>query len=227
MTSSRAPESLARVPTSVAARAPSSPARIAGTAASQGRAGRGERRRYGERGDERKEDQQHGPHEAVGGELQPALGDLERSLRPPASRTERVRWALAPESEVDQRQQRQDHEGQGEDEQRPAPAQAAIAAAATRRRPGSRSRRRRRRRSARRRRRRPPDRPTARKAAAQRRAGRLGPEPGEARAGAGDDEHGEQRLELVADPVEADAEPRVGPEQREGGQRGAGDTSSA
>jgi len=42
-------------------------------------------------------------------------------------------------------------------------------------------------------------------------------------AGAGDDQHREQRLELVADAVEADAEARIGPEQRERGERGAGD----
>ena len=49
------------------------------------------------------------------------------------------------------------------------------------------------------------------------------PEAGQRRAGPGDDEHAEQRLELVADPVEAHAEPGVGAEQRERGERRAGD----
>ena len=66
-------------------------------------------------------------------------------------------------------------------------------------------------------------RPTTRKTAAARRRSRPGRKPASAGAGAGDDEHGQQRLELVADPVEADAEAGVGAEQRERGQRRAGD----
>ena len=48
-------------------------------------------------------------------------------------------------------------------------------------------------------------------------------EAGQPRPGPGDDEHREQRLELVADPVEANAEAGIRPEQGERGQRRAGD----
>ena len=53
--------------------------------------------------------------------------------------------------------------------------------------------------------------------------GSPGREPGQPGPGPGDDQHREQRLELVADPVEAHPEARVGAEQRERGQRRAGD----
>ena len=137
-----------------------------------------------------------------------------------------MRWALAPLSEVDQGQQREDGKRRGDQrrgraaacrDRRPRPPR-------PRPRPGRRSRRRRRRRSGRRRRRRPrAGRRRGRRPRAARARGvgaRSRPAPAPVPA---DHQHRQQRLELVADPVEADAEPGVGPEQRERGQRRAGD----
>ena len=146
------------------------------------------------------------------------------SSRPPASSTERVRWASAPES-------RSIRASSGDARRAARRSSSAArrrrAAERRRRRPrrraAGRSPRRRRRRSARRRRRR--RRGARRRGRRRRRArgGARGAKPVRAGAGAGDDEDREQRLELVADPVEAHAEARVRPEQGERGQRRAGD----
>ena len=147
-----------------------------------------------------------------------------RSPSPPASSTERVRWALAPETRSTSASSATRRERRGDHEQRRAPAPApAIAAAATAaptgrtiaaptsapKRPAAKTKAR--------------TSPTARKATAQPRAREPRREAGQRRPGAGDDQHAEQRLQLVADPVEAHAEPRVGAEQRERGERRAGD----
>ena len=146
-----------------------------------------------------------------------------RSPRPPASRTERVRCALAPEARSTSASRATASDGHGHREED-------GAAAPARHRPGGRGgpegqdyRR-------------PHVGPEAtggedegeRDADAE--EDDSGPAMGETRreaaqrrARARDDEHRQQRLQLVADAVEAHAEARVRAEQRERGQRRAGD----
>ena len=193
------------------------------------RSDRARRRRGPRRDQQRQEDEDDRPGEAVGRELQAALGDLgqlveaagvehragqvgvgagERGRSAPAGRRPRSARAIASSSGAPAAPG--DRRGGDRGAER-----------------AGRSRRRRRRRSGRRRRRRRERARRARKAATARRVERPRREPGQRRAGAGDDEHREQRLELVADPVEADAEPGVRAEQGERGERRAGDTSTA
>ena len=227
ISSSRAPESLARVPSTVAARAPSRPGphrRAPAQPGAQAIARQTTRARRAPTSSGRKT-RTIGRAKLCAESCSRRWATSARSPRPPASSTERVRWALAPEtrstsaSSASGGDRGRDHEQQG-----------ACAGAARRSRPrrprrraAGRSRRRRRRRSGRRRRRRRQSRPAARKRDRGAAAARPRREAGQRRPGAGDDEHREQRLELVADPVEAHAEARVRPEQRERGERRAGD----
>ena len=165
-----------------------------------------------------------GLREAVGGELQAALGDVGEVAEAAGVEHRAGQVGVGAGDEVEQGDQRQHRDRRGEHEQRRAPPpRPRSRPRPRRRRAGRRSRRRRRRRSARRRRRR---RRAARRRGRRRRAARRvsrGAKPASAGAGPGDDEDREQRLELVADPVEAHAEPGIRPEQRERGERRAGD----
>ncbi len=226
ISSTRAPESLARVPATVATRAPSRPAshgwgflqpgRAAARAASTASTAR--------RGDQRQEEEDDRAREAVGGELQPALRDVGEVAEPAGVEHRPGQVRVGPGEEVDYCNKSHKSERCGNDERGP---RVAAGSRPWKRRPrplsAGRSPRPRRPRSARRRRR---GRRAGRRRGTPRRAARpvsRGAEALQRRAGTGDDEHPEQRLELVADPVEAHAEPRVRPEQRERGQRRAGD----
>ena len=214
------------MPTTVAARAPRSPARIAGRPLSQARSR--SRRDDGEdatiaatSGRKTKQDR---AAEAVGRELQAALGDVGEVAEAAGVEDRAGEVGVGAGDEVDEREQRQDRERSGDATRAPrgaaAPATATAATAAPTgntiaaptsapKRPAAKTK--------------AANRPTARNAAA--RAARREPrgEARQPRPGSGDDQHREQRLELVADPVEADAQAGVRPEQRERGQRRAGD----
>ena len=147
-----------------------------------------------------------------------------RWSRPPARGRSGSGASRRPVSEVDGRQRGQGANGTATTSS--SPATAAVQGKRPRqppRRPGGRSRRRRRRRSARGRRRR--RRSSAREAEGQRGRARARLAAPSDQGGAGADRHQRRgdRLELVADPVEADAGGGIRAHQRELGQAGARD----
>ena len=176
----------------------------------------------GEGGDEGEEEDQDRPGEAVRGQLQAPLGHVSEAPSPPASSTERVRWALAPVRRSARAGRARTATGAAITSHvvRRRPAVTTAAATATPigktiaaptsapKRPTAKTI--------------ALSRPTARKTAARRPGGGAARNPRgrhrfRRRRGP------KQRLELVADPVEAHAEPRVGAEQGERGERRAGD----
>ena len=210
----------------VAARAPSRPARIAGTRPARPAGGRaGGRRATAASATTGRKASSTGRAKLWAESWRRRWATSARSPSPPASRTERVRWALAPLRRSTRASSARTATRRRDDERGAAAACRARRSPSRRRRrrPGRRSRRRRRRRSGRRRRRRRRARPVRTKAieAVRRRA--LGANAARPAPGPGDDEHRQQRLELVADPVEADAEAGIRAEQGERGQRRAGD----
>ena len=228
ISSRRAPESFARVPSTVAAERPDQPRPHRRAAREPGldpiAARRSPARRS--RPASGRKTKTIGRAKLCAESCRRRWATCARSSRPPASSTERVRWALAPGDEVDQREQR--------DAPRPArratsssgaAAAAAPSAAAATAAPSGRtiaaptS---------------APKRPAAKTKARDQAAGEERGDRARAGEAAGakpvspapvpaTTSTREQRLELVADPVEADAEAGVGAEQRQRGERRAGD----
>ena len=216
---------MARAPTTVATMAPISPARSAGAASSQARSlSRRATASASEDGHQRQEDE--GERLQRGCARRGAGGARRRRRdrrRPPASSTERVRWALAPESRSTRASRASATNGAATTSSAARRRRAAIAAAAAAaptgitiaaptsapKRPAAKTK--------------AATRPIAEEGARPTTRRQAGREPGQPGPGAGDDQDRQRRLELVADPVEANPQAGIGAHQRERRQRRAGD----